>query len=480
MTVNAGTSTITLTGASTGFGFTNQTLTWHNVVFSTAGAKNIYGPNTFNNLTFTAPTATSVSNITVFGNQTVTGTLALGGGTSATQRLGAISNIPGTQRTITAATVTGLSDIDFRDIAAAGASAPWSGTRLGDCQGNSGITFDAGTNKYWNLAGTQNWSATGWATSSGGTPAVNNFPLAQDTAVFNDAGSVGTVALDTTWNIGTIDASARTSAMTLAGSQGVTIYGNVTYGSGVTSTASGNWLLRGTSTQTFTTAGKSLANGINIDNPSCSFQHGDAYTSTGIIGVQYGNYNTQNYNVTCSGLSTNTASTRSISLGTSTVTCSGTQPIFFANPTGLTFSGAASTINLSSTSAKTFSGGSQTFGIVSSTGGTTNPLTITGSNTFGTLTNSARTYLRLPAGTTQTVTNFTYTGDVSNVVRWYTPTPGQRATLKCDSGAVGTNSVDGGNNSGLTFTGTSPDYFYVKDIAYSANYNGGPNFFMFF
>jgi hypothetical protein len=46
--------------------------------------------------------------------------------------------------------------------------------------------------------------------------------------------------------------------------------------------------------------------------------------------------------------------------------------------------------------------------------------------------------------------------------------------------AIGTNSVDGGNNSGLTFTGTSPDYFYVKDIAYSANYNGGPNFFMFF
>jgi hypothetical protein len=478
MTVNAGTSTITLTSAF--FGFTNQTLTWHNVVFSTAGFKRIYGTNTFNNLTFTAPTATQVSDIAFFGDQTVTGTLALGGGTSVTQRLGVVSDIPGTQRTITAATVTGLTDIDFGDIAAAGASAPWSGTRLGNCQGNSGITFDAGTNKYWNLAGTQNWSATAWATGSGGSPAVNNFPLAQDTCIFDDTGSTDTVTLNAAWNIGSIDASSRTSAMTLAGTGAVSIYGDVTYGSGVTSTASGSWQFRGTTTQTFTTAGKSLVNVINITNPSCSFQHGDAYTSTDPIIITYGSYSTQNYNINVLSISSTNSNIRSITLGTSTVTCSGTNPMIFTNSTGLTFSGASSTINLSSASAKTFNGGGQTFGTVSSTGGTTNPLTITGSNTFGTLTNSARTYLIFTSGTTQNVTNFTYTGDVSNVVRWYTSIPGQRATLKCDSSAVGTNSVDGGNNSGLTFTGTSPDYFYVKDIAYSANYNGGPNFFMFF
>jgi hypothetical protein len=483
MTVSAGTSTITLTGASAGFGLPNQTLTWNNVVFSTAGTKNIYGTNTFNNLTFTAPTATQVSNIAFFGNQTVTGTLAFGGGTSVTQRLGAISDIPGTQRTITAATVTGLSDIDFRDIAAAGASAPWSGTRLGNCQGNSGITFVAGTNKYWNLAGTQNWSATGWSTSSGGTPAVNDFPLAQDTCVFDDTGSAGTVTLNTAWNIGTINASGRTSAMTLAGSSGVSIYGNVTYGSGITSTATGAWVFQGTSTQTFTTAGKTLANSFTVNNPSCSFQHGDAYTSTFGITVILGSYNTQNYNVNTQGINSNVnfSNIRSITFGTSTITCSGPAPINFTGVTGLTFSGASSTINLSFTNLKTFNGGGQTFGTVSSTGGTTNALTIQGSNIFGTLTNSAYTNMIWTAGTTQTVTNFTYTGDVSNVVRWYTSIPGQRATFKGNSGAVGTNSVDGGNNSGLAFTGTSPDYFYVKDIAYSPNVIlGNSNFFMFF
>jgi hypothetical protein len=106
-------------------------------------------------------------------------------------------------------------------------------------------------------------------------------------------------------------------------------------------------------------------------------------------------------------------------------------------------------------------------------------LTITGSNTFGTLTNSARTYLIFTSGTTQNVTNFTYSGASGSVVRWYTSIPGQRATLKGNSGAIGTNSVDGGNNSGLTFTGTSPDYFYVKDIAYSPNVIPS-NFFMLF
>jgi hypothetical protein len=487
MTVNAGTSTITATLAGSVFGFEGQTLTWNNVIFSVAGGKNIYGTNTFNNLTLPAATATTVSTTSIRGDITVTGTLAFGGGTSATQRLGVVSNIPGTQRTLTAATVTGLSDIDFRDIAAAGASAPWSGTRLGDCQGNSGITFVAGTNKYWNLAGTNNWSDTAWATSSGGTPAVNNFPLAQDTCIFDNTGSAGTVTLNAGWNIGNLSMSGRTTAMTLAGTNTtVSIYGDVSYGSGITSTFSGTWTFRNPSTQTFSTAGVLLAHALTIDNPSCVFQHSDAYTSTttnnAAILVTRGSYSTQSFSITVPGLISSNSNTRSITFGTSTVTLTGAlNVLFMTNTTGLTFSSESSTINLPSTFNNVFDGGGQTFGTVSAAG----TLSISGNNTFGTLANSAGTALIFTRGTTQTVTNFTYTGDVSNVVRWYTSIPGQRATLKQSAtggslAAVGTNSVDGGNNSGLTFTGTSPDYFYVKDIAYSANYNGGPNFFMFF
>ena len=71
-------------------------------------------------------------------------------------------------------------------VAAGSVATPWTGTRLGDGLNNNNITFDAPKTVYWNLAGTQNWSATGWATTNNGAPAANNFPLPQDTATFTE------------------------------------------------------------------------------------------------------------------------------------------------------------------------------------------------------------------------------------------------------------------------------------------------------
>lgn len=485
LTVSATTATITCsTSATLGFVGTSCTL---NGAITVSGAGNecvIRGPLTVASLTLTASTATGLtSKLYLSDDLTVTGTLALGGGTSVTQRALVVSTPVGTQRTLSAATVTGLTDIDFRDINAAGVANWTTGTRLGDCGGNAGITFPAAKTVYWNLAGTQNWSATGWsAVGSGGTPAANDFPLAQDTAVFDDTGAAGTVTINESWNIGTIDASARTSAMTLSGSSFPSIYGSVTYASGITASTTAFFTFVGRGTQTFTTAGKSLSNSLDVNKPAGTFQHGDAYTSTGSISVTRGTYTTQNYNVTASEVSSSNSNTRSITFGTSTLTLSGTTPLTFATATGLTLSAASSTINLSSTSSKTFNGGTQTFGTVSSTGGTTNPLTITGNNTFNTLTNSARTFLVFANGTTQTVTNFTYSGAVGAVVRLYSSIPGQRATIvnNGSGNTFGVNSVDGGNNSNVSFTGTTNDYFYVKDIAYSLPPVQNGNFLMFF
>lgn len=482
LTVSSNTATINCSSSS-GIGFDGIAAAFGGTItVNGAGSiSTIRGPTTVANLTIaSAPTGTGVTNKLILnGNLTVTGTLAVAGGTSVTQRASVNSGTVGTQRTLSAATVTGLTDIDFRDINATGAADWTTGTRLGDCGGNSGITFPAAKTVYWNLAGTQNWSATAWATESGGTPAINNFPLAQDTAVFDNTGSVDTVTMQG-FNIGTINAGSRTSAMTLSGTGAPTIYGDVSYGSGVTPSNGGAYTFSGTGTQTYTTAGKSVVNSIFINKTTGTFQHGDAYTSSSNMEVTAGSYTTQNYNISYANFSSSNTNTRSITLGTSTLTGGSSSPITFTTSTGLTFSGASSTINLAAASTKTFRGGGQTFGTVSSTGGTTSALTITGSNTFGTLTNSAYTYMIWTAGTTQEITNFTYSGDVSNVVRWYSSIPGQRATIKQASAtAVGANSVDGGNNSGLTFTGTSPDYFYVKDISYSG-LGGTGNFFMFF
>ena len=119
-----------------------------------------------------------------------------------------VSDVVGTPRTLTVATLATLADVDFRDIVAAGASAasPWSGTRIGNCLGNSNIDFDAPKTVYWNLPAGGIWNSNAWALTSGGVAAVNNFPLAQDTAIIDNAGLTAgnTINISTNADIGTL------------------------------------------------------------------------------------------------------------------------------------------------------------------------------------------------------------------------------------------------------------------------------------
>ena len=184
LTLNLRLSTINLS-SSVSATFNGGGFTYGNVAFTYNGmsTQTINGNNTFNNLTLGPISSAGVRLVNINENQIVNGTFS-GSGNSYTSRRQLFSGTLKTQYTITATTVATLQYIDFRDIAGAGAT--WSGTSLGDLKGNSGITFTPKT-VYWNLAGAQNWSATGWASTSGGTPDVNNFPLAQDTCVFDNA-----------------------------------------------------------------------------------------------------------------------------------------------------------------------------------------------------------------------------------------------------------------------------------------------------
>lgn len=485
-TITPGTSTVTVTSAGGTLGLVGQSSSFYNVTFSTAVVNPaFYGDITFNNLTLTSPTSTSVNAATLYGNITVTGTLALGGGTSPTQRLAFYSDTVGTQRTITAAAITGLQDVDFRDIQGAGA-ATWSGTRLGNAKGNSGITFGAAKTVYWNLAGTQNWSATGWATSSGGTPAISNFPLAQDTAVFDDTGAITTLTIDASYNVGSVDMSSRTSAMTyaLTSSNLNVCNGDFKTGSGISYSTGVDLTFAGRTTQAIVTAGKTLSFGVTLNSPSGTLNLSDALTTSSArsISITNGTFNTNNYTVSTGYLQSSNSNTRAINLGSSVLTLSGTgTPILFTIPTNLTFNAGTSTINLSSASAQNFQGGSQTFYNVAVTG--TGAKTIFGSNTFNTLSNSTQPItINWTAGTTQTFTNFNLTGTAGNLVTNLSTTPGAQYTLKKGSTwNVGANSVDYGDNIGLTFSGSNPDYLAFKDSLASlltSSYNG--NFFAFF
>jgi hypothetical protein len=215
LTFNAGTSLINVTSATATFNGGGLTFYDVNFTSTTANVRQLAGNvvNTFNNLTLTA-SATGLSILNLTANQVINGTFTCSG-SSAIARGQVRSSVIGTVRTLTVGTLS-ATDCDFRDITIAGAAAGTSPTRAGDCGGNTGITFPATKSVYWNLAGTQDWNANAWASTSGGAPAVNNFPLAQDTANFDDAGAADIVNFGTIqYSISGINAANRTSAMTL-------------------------------------------------------------------------------------------------------------------------------------------------------------------------------------------------------------------------------------------------------------------------
>ena len=472
-TVNAGTSTITLT--STVPVFTGGGKTYNNVSFTgAAGTISIAGINTFNTLTITSIAAAGILKCSFSANQTITTLVA--NGATIIRRLMLQSDSIGTARTLTVGTYTTKQNVDFRDITAAGVSSPWSGTGLGNCLGNTSITFSAAKTVYWNLTGTRMWTATAWATTSGGVPALANFPLAQDTAVLDNAGAATSIGIDNYINVGTFDSSTRTTAVTISQMIGVEIYGNFTNGTGVTITAAAALpAFSGRSTQTLTSAGESFSS-INSASPLCVVSLADAFTTTGAsqgISFQFGaSFNANSYNVTVYNLSVQ--STGSLNIGTAVWTIFGTG--FCWNVAGTTTLTGSAEIILSdtSTTARTFAGGGKTYGKLTIGGATgISTTSISGANTFAEIasTKTVAHTIEFPIATT-TVAAFTVSGTSGNVVTLSrTGASGVFTLTKTGVGVVssnylsisnstatptltwyaGANSTDGGGNTGWIF-----------------------------
>ena len=487
-TVNAGTSQINISAANSQF--TGGGQTYYNVSFTSAStlAAGVSGANTFNNLTIAGKTVSGIGILNISANQTINGTFTVSAGTNAACRTTYSSDIFGTTRTLTCAAVS-LTDADFRGITIAGAAAPASGTRLGDCKGNSGITFGAGVSKYWNLAAGGNWGgAIGWTTTSGGTPAINDLPLAQDTVIFEATGlnSGATVTINGNWNIGTIDMSARTSnTMTLTTSiYSPTIYGNWINGTGTTLAGTATLTFAGRGSQTITAAGKTFTQGVTINSPSGTVTLQDALTTSralaGAVGLARGTLDLNGQTLTLSAAATATfltaTGTKNLTFngGSLVIAASGTTAFNNAVPTGFTTTAGTGTgtISLTSASAKTFVGGGSTYNCTLNQGGA-GALTITGSNTFSNITNTysatGATSILFTAGTTSTFTNWNASGASGRLLTIGSVTAASH-TLSKASGTVSAdflsisrstatggatwyaaNSTDGGNNTGWIF-----------------------------
>jgi hypothetical protein len=464
-TLSAGTSTITCSNANPTFAGAGKT--FYNISFSSAasGFPVINGANTFNDFSVTSRSATGTKTVTFGANTTVNGTLTLGAANTAIRRIFIVSSTIGTQRTLTVATFAATTDVDFRDIQAAGASvsvANWNsaGTgRFGNAGGNGNkITFDTPKTVYWNLAAGGNWSATAWATATGSGAAVNvnNFPLAQDTAVFQgDTATLAdgnTITLDNSWLFGTIDLSARTTptydvVLSTTTLSPINISGDFKLGTGSTVTGTSgtiNFYNGNSALQTIT------SNGITINKSIASYVGSQKIADNLTLAATFsfslisGAFDLNGKTLSCPTFTNTGSATRSIAFNGGTISLSGSGATVW-NATGSGFTTSAGTgngtISLTSASAKTFVGGGYTYAAALNQGGA-GALTITGNNTFSDITNTygatGATTINFTAGTTQTVSQFTASGTSGNLLSLRSTVAGSQFIL---SDASGTNSV---------------------------------------
>lgn len=500
LTFNAGTSQFVLTNSTAALNASGHT--FYNVRYSSTAISSVSiggsGGNTFNNLEVVGRSSAGVSVFRLAGDQTINGTLTLSPGANATMRTCVQSTVMGTARTLTCAAFSPV-DVDFRDIAIAGAASGVSGTRLGDCGGNSGITFPVAKTVYWSGSSGGSWGATtsSWSLTSGGASTHAAFPLAQDTAEIPSGwpGVGQTITINGAYNIGTLRMSGRagTSTLTLTCTSTPVIYGDWINGTAVNFSGTGTLTFSGRGDQKITTAGRTFTQNFTISCYNGSVTLQDAFTTNRAASTAFelnaGTFSLGSYTATLSGSAAafradNTTLPRTFDSGTGTLVLGGTGGWSAVNATNLTVTGSG-TISLTSASAKTFNGGGvQTYPTLNQGGA--GALTITGSNKFANITNTysatGATSVLFTVGTTNEFTAFNLTGTAGKVCTLGSTTTGRAFLKKSSIWYMGANSTSGNGNTNLNFAaGGGIDYLsvsYINGIGPSTSKPG--NFFAFF
>jgi hypothetical protein len=299
--------------------------------------------------------------------------------------------------------------------------------------------------------------------------------------VFDDTGSVtGTITINAAWNIGTFDASLRTSAMTLTTSTNtLAVYGDWKFGTGVTSSSSsGEIQFSRNATQIITSNGVQFGCPVRISHPLGNVQLADALslgaTRTLTIGtgsVAGGTFDAGVYNVTV-GLVNCQSTGFNLKMGSGTWTLSGTGSVWnMAAIPVITASTSTIVLSNTATSARTFAGGGLYYNKLTIGGATgTSTLSIANGDTFGEITSTktvAHT-ITFPSATTTTIGKWAVTGTVGNIVTIESNNPTSAFILN----------IAGPANSGIdylsvrdcTIATTSPGEFYVG--ANSTNVSG--------
>jgi hypothetical protein len=429
-TVTANTATITQTGLTLGFdnsGSAGANYGGLSLIQTGSGVYALGAPTnsagvfvTLANYTRTG-TAVKTDGVSIaFNGVTITGTLTLGGNTTqGVNRLLVQGGTLGTQSVITAtgAAVVISGDVTFMDMEISG-SPSWTNTGskyVGDALGNGTFIVSKRTapSTRYKIAGGAFSTANVWAASSGAAT-DNRVPLEQDDIVLDSNSGAGTHTSDmprtganfteVSGFVGTLSQSATT------------IYGSLTLVSGSTLSGSGSQVLAGRGTHTINLGGKSSNAAYTVTAPGGTYTLAADWFSTAAFTHNFGGLDFAGFNVTFDSFSGTSPNVRSLTLGTGTITTRVTGSSTFWNmgvTTGLTFSGASSTIvlGLATVNARTFAGGGLSYGALRYTvADSPGALLITGANTFGTLEVGPEHRVSLPASTTQVVTTPTLTG----------------------------------------------------------------------
>lgn len=301
--------------------------------------------------------------------------------------------------------------------------------------------------RYW-VNGSGNWNATNtgnWSATSGGASGASA-PVAGDDAYFDansDSGAGFTVTVVATGpTIRNLTISGLDQAMILAGSTAIAIQGNISLpASNFTWSATGTLNLTGSaSSRTILTNGVTINSLFNFNSAGSDWTLQSALTlaSNRNVALAAGALDTAGYAVTCQIFSITGTLVRSLTLGASVVTVAGATGWSAGTTTNLTFSAGTSNIIMARASAQTFSGGGLTYNILSQGGA--GALLIEDSNTFADIQNpyksTGATTIDFTAGTTQTVSAFTASGEAGRVLTLQSSSAGTPATLSKASGTV--------------------------------------------
>jgi hypothetical protein len=250
------------------------------------------------------------------------------------------------------------------------------GTRLGDCLGNSGIEFTtasgtprdgggAGVKRYAVAAG--NWSSTAtWSESDGGAPGAS-VPLPQDDVYLTASSGAGTYTVNMPRACRNLDMTGFTGS-TGPTSISMAIYGSITLGAGTvfTPTGGGGLNLYGRSGCTIRTNGATFAPNTGVFGEYALLDDWNGLVNRFILLIR-GSFTTNNHALTLGQFTTGTGSTaRVVHLGTSTFNIlnatTGTEGHFYLHPTGAVTGTGTPTINI----VNPYSGGDRVVGLIPS------------------------------------------------------------------------------------------------------------------